>query len=77
MVTNFETVGGVVTKGMTYAKLMDHLREAQECCYTLAHLHRTEDTDKDLVLAGMWMACGEAFKSHQQKITKMAMGRMS
>jgi hypothetical protein len=77
MVTNFETVGGVVTKGMTYAKLLDHLREVQECCYTMAHLHRTEDTDKDAALAGMWLAAGEAFKVHQQKITQMAMGRMS
>jgi hypothetical protein len=77
MVTKFETEGGVVTKGMTYAKLMDHLREVQDCCYTLAHLHRTEDSDKDAVLAGMWMAAGEAFRVHGEKITKMAMKRMS
>jgi len=73
----YETIGGQVTRGETYAKLMDHLREAQECCYVLSHLHRTESGDKDAILAGMWMAVGEAFRIHQMKITEMAKKGMS
>lgn len=76
MVTKFSTIGGVVTRGETYAKLMDHLREVQDCCYVMAHLHRTEDTHADAQLAGMWMALGEAFKLHAQKITALESGRV-
>lgn len=71
----YETIGGQVTRGETYAKLMDHLREVQECCYVLAHLHRTEGSKKDAVMAGLWMAFGEAFKEHQRKITMIEGGK--
>ena len=77
MVTKFETEGGMVTKGITYAKLMDHMRECEDCSYTLSHLHQTEGTDKDKLLASAWMLVGEMFKQHRTKITALAMGKIN
>ena len=73
----YETIGGQVTRGETYAKLMDHLREAQECACVLAHLHNTEDNDMDKLLAKGWLGVAEMFRLTQHKITLMAMKRMS
>ncbi len=72
----YETIGGQVTRGETYAKLMDHLREAQECACVLAHLHNTEDNDMDKLLARGWLGVAEMFRLAQDKVTKLAMKRM-
>jgi hypothetical protein len=76
MVTKFETEGGTVSRGITYSKLLDHLREAEDCAYTLAHLHNTEGNDKDKLLANAWLLVGELFKQHRAKITQLAMGKL-
>jgi len=72
----YETIGGQVTRGETYAKLMDHLREAQECACVLSHLHNTEGNDMDKLLAKGWLGVAEMFRVTQLKITQMAMKRM-
>ncbi len=72
----YETIGGQVTRGETYAKLMDHLREAQECACVLAHLHNTEDNDMDKLLAGGWLGVAEMFRLAQDTVTQLAMKRM-
>jgi hypothetical protein len=72
----YETVGGQVTRGETYAKLMDHLREAQECAAVLAHLHNTEGNDMDKLLAHGWLGIAEHFRLVQHKVTQMAMGAL-
>jgi hypothetical protein len=77
MVTKFETEGGVVTRGMTYAKMLDHLREARDCAYTLAHLHQTEGNEMDTLLAHGWRGVGEMLALIEAKITDMAMRKMS
>lgn len=72
MVTNFSTTGGVVTKGDTYAKMMWHLREAEDCAYVLGHLHQTENTPKDAALAMGWRTVGENLKLMAKFITQLS-----
>lgn len=71
----YETVAGVVTRGETFAKLIETLTEAQELCYVLAHLHATEDGHNDALLAQGWRATGEMMKLTKHNITKMAMNK--
>lgn len=75
-VTNFSTIGGQVTRGETYMKLLDHLREAQDCCATLSHLHNTEDNDMDKLLARGWLGVAEMMRMMQHKVTEMAQNKL-
>lgn len=62
----------VPTPGETYAKLMEHLRYAQEDAAMLSHLVR----DDDPVHAQGWLAVSEMLKLTQQSVTKLAMRRL-
>lgn len=75
-VTKFETLGGQVTRGETYVRIMDLLRELQDQCYVMAHLHATEDGAKDQLLATGWRGCGEMFKLVQHKVTALAQNKI-
>ena len=72
----YETVGGTITRGETYAKLMDHLREAEECCYVISHLHNTEDSAMDRTLAHGWRGIGQLLEQTRNKIMYFAARRM-
>ena len=76
MVTNFDTRGGMVTKGETYSKMMWHLREAEDCAYVISHLHQTEGNKKDELLAMGWRTISENLKMMQRFITNLAQRRM-
>lgn len=65
----------VPTTGETFAKLLHHLREAQDCAATLAHLHNTEEHSiKDIALARGWLSVSEFFKMVQHRVTELAKG---
>lgn len=68
---------GVPTRGLTYAKLTDHLREAQDCAAMMAHLHNTEGNDMDKLLARGWLGIEELLKRMNHKVTQLAMKNMS
>ena len=74
--TNIPTIGGVATRGEVYRKLMDHLREIQDCAALLAHLHNTEGNDMDKLLAQGWLGISELFKMVQHRVTEMAMKKL-
>jgi hypothetical protein len=76
VVTNFSTKGGVVTRSETFAKLLHHLDEARDCALVISHLHKTEDTSKDRVLAMGWMAVGEFMKMIRGKVVDLAQGKL-
>ena len=76
MTTNFSTKGGLVTRSDTYVKLLHHLDEARDCAAVIAHLHRTEDTDKDRVMAMGWLAVAGMMKHMREKVTELAMGKL-
>lgn len=65
----YETIGGQVTQGETYMKMMDHLRELQECAAVMAHLANAND---EKLLAQGWLATTEMFKLVQSQVTKLA-----
>lgn len=75
--TNFETKGGVVTQGETFAKLIHHLDEVSDCAATLAHLTRAQSsTRKDAALADGWIAVVELLKRIRHQLTQLAQGRL-
>lgn len=76
MTTNFSTKGGLVTRSETYIKLLHHLDEARDCCAVIAHLHKTEGTAKDDVLAMGWLGVAELMKRMRDKVTELAQGKL-
>ena len=70
------TVGGNVSRGEVFAKLLDHLREAQDCAALMSHLHNTEGNDMDKVLAKGWLGVQELLSRQCIQITKLAMNKL-
>lgn len=94
----YSTVGGQVTRGETYAQLMDYIKQAQdhaqslvyfnnpetyikltnsldmarEAAAVIGHLHNTEDTDADQLMAKGWLGIAEFLKLIRWKITRLA-----
>jgi hypothetical protein len=60
----------IPTRGETYARLIEHLRLAQEDAATMAHLHNTESRDSPL--ARGWLTVSEMLKQMQYKVTQFA-----
>lgn len=75
--SKYETLMGVPTRGLTYAKLTDHLREAEDCANMMAHLHQTEGNDADKLLAKGWLGVGELLQRLNHQVTQLAMRNMS
>lgn len=73
----YETIGGRPTPGITYMKLINNLREAQDACAMLSHLSNTETGIKDIALAKGWLAIAEMLRRMQAKVTEMAQGRLN
>ena len=59
----------VPTQGETYAKLMEHIRKAQEQSAMMAHLVAAQD---DRSLAKQWLLVSESFKKMQYTLTELA-----
>jgi hypothetical protein len=59
----------VPTQGETYAKMMEHLRLAQECAAMMAHLTNAND---DRRIAHLWIKVSEGFRNMQHHITELA-----
>lgn len=66
----YETIGGTVTQGEAYAKLLSLLRDAQDQALVLAHLHRANDSN-DIRSSG-WRGVGELLDRLCGQITKLA-----
>ena len=61
----------IPTKGEEFAKLIEYLRKAQECCAMIAHLHAEAD-QVDRLLAKGWLGVEEMLKMIVHHITKLA-----
>lgn len=68
---SIETIGGVPTKGEAFAKLVHHLREAQEQAAVIGHLH-SENDKMDRLLAKGWLGISEMLKMLTHNVTQMA-----
>ena len=73
----YETSAGLPTRGLTYAKLLDHLREAQELTAMMAHLVKAEGTIADEALGNGWIIISELLKRLTDKVTSMAMHKLN
>jgi hypothetical protein len=67
----------VPTRGETYALIIERLRQLQDGCSMMAHLHNTEGNDTDKLLARGWLGIEEHFKHIQHRITALAQGRLN
>jgi hypothetical protein len=70
---SLENLVSIPTHGETYARLMEHLRKAQEESAMMAHLHKANDAHR---LALSWLAVSEKFKQLQHQLTILAQGRL-
>jgi hypothetical protein len=74
MATNFSTIGGQVTRGECFSKLLYHMDELRDQCLVMAHLYQTEDTTKDSTLATGWRGIEELLHRMRTQMTKLAQG---
>jgi hypothetical protein len=75
-IKKYERVAGVVTHGETFNKLNETLIECEELCAVLAHLHATEDSPKDRLLATGWRGVSQLMYRIRAQVIKLAQGRM-
>lgn len=74
LATNFSTLGGQVTRGETFSKLIYHIREAQDMAATMSHLHNTEDSNQEKLKAKLWLVVSERLKLMQNQLIDLAKG---
>jgi len=74
--SKYSTIGGVVTRGEAYSKLLHHLREAQDQANVMAHLHNTEGNDMDKLLAKGWLGMGELLNRMCWQVTELAKNKL-
>ena len=70
--SKYSTVGGIPTRGEAYAKLMHHLNEAADQAAVLSHLHNTEDSSMDKLLAKGWLGIHQLLLKVRDQIVKLA-----
>ena len=72
----YETFAGHVTRGETYAKILDLLDQLTDQCAVMAHLHNTESNDADKLLAKGWLGIVELMQRARHVITNLAARRL-
>ena len=73
--SKYSTTGGIPTRGDAYSKLIWHLSEAADQASVLSHLHNTEDSQMDKLMAKGWAGVHELLMKVKSQITKLAMNR--
>lgn len=67
----------VPTHGEQFAKLLEHLRQAQDDSAMLAHLTRAQSNKgKDRAVADGWIAVEELLKRMVYQVTQLAQGKL-
>lgn len=73
MSDRWSTVGGIPTQGECFAKLIHHIREAQEQALMLGHLAKAND---DHLNSKGWLGVGEMLGNVVIQVTRFATGKM-
>ena len=73
---HYETTAGYVTRADAYSKLMELLREAEDTCYVISHLHRTEDSKREELMATGWRAVGQMLAKTRNTVIEFAKGKL-
>ena len=74
--SKYETSAGYVTRADAFAKLQHHLSEAQDQCYVISHLLRTESSHSDVLLATGWRGIGQLLDRVSVQILKLGQGKL-
>ena len=77
MTSKYSTTAGVPTRGDAYTKLMWHLEEAADQAATLSHLHNTEDSQMDGLMAKGWLGVHGLLLKVKDQITKLAANKFN
>ena len=70
--SKYSTIGGQVTRGEAFAKLLHHLNEAADQAAVISHLHNTEGSQMENLMAKGWLGVHEMLIMIRAKITEMA-----
>lgn len=77
MAEKYETIGGMPTVGLVYARLHERLIGCQEDTAMISHLIRAQGSgSKDMALADGWQALSEMFKRVEYQVTMLATKRL-
>lgn len=66
----------IPTSGEELTKLIEHLRQAQESAYMMAHLTRAQGGRKDNAIADGWFSVGELLKRVNHQIIELGKGKL-
>jgi len=70
--SKYSTIGGQVTRGEAFSKLLHHLNEAADQAAVISHLHNTEGSQMEMLTAKGWLGVHEMLLLIRNKITEMA-----
>lgn len=74
---HYETIAGLPTQGINFAKMLDLLRELQECTALQGHLVEAQGTtQRDKTLALGWLTISENLKMMERFVVQMAQGKV-
>ncbi len=74
--SKYETSAGYVTRADAFAKLCHFLKEAEDQCYVISHLLRTEDSKKDELMATGWRAIGQLLDQVHRQVLRLGQGKL-
>jgi len=75
--SKYSTTAGYVTRADAFAKLQHHLKEAEDQCYVVSHLLRSEDSNKDELLATGFRGIGQLLARVSDQVIKLGQGRLN
>lgn len=67
----------VPSRSEVFAKLTDLIDQLISTTATMAHLHQTEDGEKDKKLAIGWLMMSEMFKKVRHRVVLLGQGRLN
>ena len=70
--SKYSTIGGQVTRGEAFTKLIHHLNDAADQAAVLSHLHNTEVSKMDALTAKGWLGIHELLLRMRHQITELA-----
>lgn len=73
----YPTIGGRVTKAEAFAKMMHHLREAQDMAAVVGHLYLSEGDKLSEAMGKSWIVISELIKRMTNQIIQMAKGQFN
>lgn len=71
----FETIGGQVTRGETFTKMISQIDELRDTVITMSHLHAGDD-NLDRTLAKGWLGIDELLQRFRAQVIALAMNKL-